>query len=103
MTNRWSVLAIRSIAVLILFVASGVLISMLAPVTSSTQQESFMMGMMSAMNNSMMASMMGIALNDGFLNFMLAFLMLLLLAIIPLSIKIGLTLRREGGTANEKE
>lgn len=92
--NKWFVLAVRSIAALLLFIAAGVVISLLNPAVSPVQQERFMMGMMGAMTNSMMGAMMKIALVDGWMNFFLLFLALTFLGIIPLSILIGLQLRK---------
>ncbi len=100
--NRWFLLTVRSIAALLLFIAAGVVISMLNPVVSPIQQDRYMMGMMGAITNSMMGSMMKIALVDGWMNFFLFFLALTFLGIIPLSILIGLQLRKWRMT-HEKE
>lgn len=90
--NKWFVLAVRSIAALLLFIAAGVIISMLNPAVTPDQQEQYMMAMMKAMMNTLMCSTN--ALSNGIHHFLFIFLTLMLLVIIPLSIGIGFILRK---------
>lgn len=90
--NKWFVLAVRSIAALLLFIAAGVIISMLNPAVTPDQQEQYMMGMMKAMMTTLMCQ--ANALSNGIHHFLFIFLTLILLVMIPLSIGIGFILRK---------
>jgi hypothetical protein len=100
--QHWYKWVVRSIVALLMFVAVGVLISVLSPGPSPVQQGRFMMGMMDAMHRSMMGSMMGIAAQDGWTNWMILFLTSTFMVIIPVSAGVGLILRK-WMIANEKE
>ncbi|MCY9659498.1 hypothetical protein P5G65_23610 [Paenibacillus chondroitinus] len=90
--NKWFVLAVRSIAALLLFIAAGVIISILNPAVTPDQQEKYLMGMMKAMMNTLMCQ--ANALSNGIHHFLFIFLTLMVLVLIPLSIGIGLFLRK---------
>lgn len=100
--QQWLKWFMRSIAAILLWIGAGVFVSFLSPVVSPMQEMQFMMGMMGAMHGSLMASMMGIAAEDGWINFMFSFFSLALLLAVPLGIGIGWALRKRG-MVHEKE
>ena len=79
-------------AIFFFFLTSGVIISIFKPGPSEAEVMQFMMGMMSAMDN----SMMGVAMNmesDGSLNAIMGLTAVIAVPIIIVSIVIGFLIR----------
>lgn len=88
----WFKLFIWFMAIFFFFLTSGVIISIFKPGPSEAEVMQFMMGMMSAMDN----SMMGVAMNmesDGSLNAIMGLTAVIAVPIIIVSIVIGFLIR----------
>lgn len=91
----WFKIFVWFLAIFFFFLASGVVISMFKPGPTESEVMQFMMGMMSAMDN----SMMGVSMNmesSGSMSTIMRWMSILTLPIIFISIVIGLLLRFKG-------
>jgi len=92
MQNKWFKIFIWFVASFFFFLASGVVISIFRPGPTEAEVMKFMMGMMSAMDSSMMGVAMNLE-NDGALKSIILLSTSLALPIVIVSIIIGLLIR----------
>jgi uncharacterized membrane protein SpoIIM required for sporulation len=92
MQKPWFKLFIWFLATFFFFLASGVIISLLKPGPSESEVMKFMMGMMSAMDRSMMGVAMSLE-NDGALRSIIAFSSSMAAPIILICIIAGFVIR----------
>lgn len=92
MQKPWFKVFIWFVTTFIFFLASGVVISIFRPGPSESEVMQFMMGMMSAMDNSMMGVAMSIE-KDGALRSVLALANAMALPVILISIFAGIVIR----------
>lgn len=88
----WFKIFIWFLAIFFFFLASGVIISIFKPGPTEAEVMQFMMGMMNAMDKSMMGAAMNME-GDGLLNAIMVMTSIIAVPIILMSFVIGLLLR----------